>query len=252
MIGTARSALSTLALPLALALAACGGGADTATGEAPKGEPVAKVTPPANKQWTDVAARTPEGGWLVGNPDAPIKLVEYGSVLCPACAAFAVDGMDTLMGDYVNSGRVSYEFRSVLIHGAADLVVVALDSCGPVEAMIPRADAVWKNLPTVQEGMQKDSAGIEAAMKLPEDQRFVEFASRTGLLDFYAGLGLNRDQARQCLADSDKIRAMAEQMQSQAASDNVNKTPTFFVNGTEVDAGNWAQLEPVLQRAGAR
>ena len=43
----------------ALALASCGGGT---TGEAPKGEAVAAVAPPAGKQWNDVVSKTAEGG----------------------------------------------------------------------------------------------------------------------------------------------------------------------------------------------
>ncbi|MCP9222773.1 DsbA family protein [Erythrobacter sp. LQ02-29] len=251
MIAQFRSALAVMALPLALSLAACGDSAGEASAAA-QSEPVAKVAAPAGAQWVDTVKTTPEGGWLVGNPDAPIKLVEYGSVLCPACAAFGVQGMEPLMNDYVNSGRVSYEFRSVLIHGTADLVVVALDACGPPEAVVPRAEAVWQNLPEVMEGLQGNAQAAEAAMQLPEDQRFVEYAARTGLLDYYAKLGLNRDQARQCLADAGKMRSMAEQMQEQAGKENVQRTPTFLVNGREVEASSWAQLEPLLQRAGAR
>ena len=35
--------------------------------------------------------RTPAGGYRQGNPDAPVKLIEYGSRTCPTCARFAAD-----------------------------------------------------------------------------------------------------------------------------------------------------------------
>ena len=38
------------------------------------------------------SSRTPEGGFRIGNPAAPVKLVEYGSLTCPHCAAFAHEG----------------------------------------------------------------------------------------------------------------------------------------------------------------
>ena len=38
------------------------------------------------QDWTRVAARTPEGGFRMGNPGAPVKVVEYLSLTCPHCA----------------------------------------------------------------------------------------------------------------------------------------------------------------------
>src|SRR5688500_2291328 len=124
--------LAVLAAPLALALAACGDSA--VEGGPPSAEPVAAVPPPAGTTWADTVEITPEGGWLAGNPDAPVKLVEYGSLTCPACAAFSTSGMQPLREEYINSGRVSYELRSVPLHGAVDLVLTRLLECSPKEA----------------------------------------------------------------------------------------------------------------------
>ena len=106
--------LALVAAPLALGLAACGKdkGADAGL----SGEPIAKIAPPAGKAWTDVVSKTPEGGYRMGNPDAPIKLVEYGSLSCPHCAHFAQEAFASLASDFVDSGRVSFEFRSFAIH----------------------------------------------------------------------------------------------------------------------------------------
>jgi protein-disulfide isomerase len=74
--------LAILAMaPLALGLAACNkseGGASAPAGS------VAAVAPPAGKQWTETFTKTEDGdGVIVGNPNAPIKMVEYGSLSCP-------------------------------------------------------------------------------------------------------------------------------------------------------------------------
>ena len=55
---------------------------------------------------------TPEGGFLMGNPNADVKLVELGSMTCPHCAEFAEQADQKLINDYVKSGRVSFEFRN--------------------------------------------------------------------------------------------------------------------------------------------
>ena len=74
-----RVTLAALAAPLALALVGCGSKTE-GTSAAPTGGPVAAVQAPAGQMWSDVVSATPEGGMRMGNPDAPLKLVE--SVYC--------------------------------------------------------------------------------------------------------------------------------------------------------------------------
>ncbi|HEY6815479.1 MAG TPA: thioredoxin domain-containing protein [Croceibacterium sp.] len=244
-----RLALALCAAPLALGLAACG---DTDVGGLPSSEPIAKIAAPAGQQWVDAVALTPEGGWLVGNPQAPIKLVEYGSLTCPACANFSQTGMQPLRDEYVSSGRVSWELRSVPLHGAVDLVLTRLLKCAPKEAGPLLAEQLWGNLNAVLDPIQANAAAIEQAMSLPEDQRFVAYAEQGQLLEFFAQRGIAADQARQCLSDFAAMQALAQSLQAQSDKDGVTGTPTFFINGSRMDETNWASVEAALQRAGAR
>ena len=98
-----------------LALAACSGG-DTAG--APKGEPIAKIAAPADTAWVDVVSKTELGGYKMGNPEAPLKLVEYGAISCPTCAQFSVQASEELH-EIVNSGRVSMESASPILRRKA-------------------------------------------------------------------------------------------------------------------------------------
>ena len=239
-----------VAAPLALALAACGSNDDAAT--TVQGEPVAAVPAPAGTEWRDTVTVTPQGGYLMGNPEAPIKLVEYGSLTCPACAAFANDGAEKLKNDYVNSGRVSFEFRSMLIHGTMDLVLTRMVSCGSPEAVHPLSDQVWANLQEILTPAQTNAAALDQALQLPEDQRFVAFAQQAGLFDFFASRGVSTDQAKQCLADFPAMEKMAETLQKSSQEDGVTGTPTFFLNGNKLEENRWTAVEGVLQRAGAR
>ena len=239
-----------IAAPLALALAACGNGAEEA-GEL-KGEAIAAIPAPEGTQWIEQAVETPEGGTLVGNPDAPLKLIEYGSLTCPTCARFSMEGSEELLRDYVNKGTVSFELRQFAIHGPIDLLLGRLTKCGPATATIPLADQVWANLDALTDPMRANPAAFEAAMNLPLDQRFVRAAELLGTLDFFAARGISEDQARQCLADGAAIEKAASESQRYSQEFNVSGTPTFELNGTRVDANTWGALEPILQRAGAR
>lgn len=238
-----------LAGTAALALAACGSEVDDA---APvSGEPIAAIPAPDGTEWRDVVAVTEADGYLVGNPDAPIKLIEYGSLTCGACANFAATGVPSLKEKYVNSGVVSFELRNQ-IHNGIDLVMARMVRCGAPEAFHPLADQVWANLGEILQQAQANPQALDAAMALPEDQRFVAVAENTGLLEFFAARGLSADQARTCLADAASVQAIAERSTQQSQELDVTGTPTFFINGRKTDVNNWAALEPLLQQAGAR
>lgn len=252
MIRLRRPLALAFTAPLALALAACGD-KDAAGGTAEASAPVAPVPAPAGTAWRDTVTETPEGGHLVGNPNAPIKLVEYGSLTCPTCAAFAEEGMEPLLAKYVDSGRVSFELRNFAVHGPVDIVLARLARCGAKEAVVPLSDQVWKNMQALVQPIQANQAAVEQAMSLPMEQRFAAMAQIGGFYDFFAARGISADQARACLADVPSLETLAAASDRYAKQDGVTGTPTFTLNGRKLDGVNgWAQLEPELQRAGAR
>src|SRR5687768_3218644 len=66
--------------------------------------PIAQATavkPPKGGDWQQVVAQTPAGGFVMGNPDAAVKLIEYGSMTCPHCAEFDETGVQPLIDKYV-------------------------------------------------------------------------------------------------------------------------------------------------------
>ncbi|TCD04879.1 protein-disulfide isomerase [Erythrobacteraceae bacterium CFH 75059] len=245
-----RRALPAFTLPLALLAAGCGSGGSPSAG-ALEGDPVAAVAPPAGQSWTDVVQTTPEGGFLIGNPQAPIQVVEYLSLTCPACAQFNQTGTPELKERYVSTGRVSLEMRNQ-IHGPHDLVLARLVRCGPEGTGAALSEQVLANQQALLEPVFANQAAFEQALALPEQQRFVRAAEVAGFFDFFAARGLGEQQARQCLADSASLERLAQQSQTQSEQLDIRGTPSFLVNGQKVEASTWAQLEPVLQRAGAR
>src|SRR5438270_13661708 len=86
--------------------------------------------------WTHVVASTPAVGFIHGNPKAKVKLVEYGSLSCPHCRAFDEEGVRTLLGNYVKSGKVSWEFRNY-VRDAADVSAALVGCCYGVRNFFP-------------------------------------------------------------------------------------------------------------------
>lgn len=239
-----------IAAPALLALAACGGG-DEAGGDAPRSEPIAAIPAPEGSSWADVAAETPEGGFVMGNPDAPVKLVEYASHSCGHCATFSEQASGPLRDKYIASGVVSYELRNQ-IHDPIDLTYALLARCSGPDAFHSLAEQGWMNLEAFFNNVQGNQAQYEAAVGGPEAGRFQGVAQVAGMMDFVAARGISQDQAMACLADTEKAKAIMERSNTQSEELNVTGTPTFFLNGKNLGTTNWAGLEPMLQNAGAR
>lgn len=239
-----------LAAPLALALAACGESAEDSAG-AIEGEPIAAIPAPEGSSWLEVASETEEGGFIIGNPDAPLKLVEFASHTCGACAYFAETGAEPLLNEYVDTGRVSFEIRP-LLRDPLDVTISTLAQCGSPESFHALSDQAWASLQQFSQNLQANGAAYEAAMQAPPEQRFLGLAQAAGLIDFFAARGLSADQARTCLTDAENISQIADTSREASTAANVSATPTFFLNGRRLEENQWQGLEPILQAAGAR
>jgi protein-disulfide isomerase len=233
-----------------LALSACNDTAGT-DGAAPSGEALPAIAPPAGTEWASTVTITPEGGYMIGNPDAPLKLVEYASHTCGACANFAATGKPVLRDKYVPTGVVSFELRN-LVRDPIDLSIATLVRCGAKENMQPLSDQAWASLNDIFAAVQANQAIYESAGNQPVNQRFVTIGQAAGLIEFFAARGLSADQSRACLADAAKIQAIADASNKQSVDLKITGTPTFLLNGKTLDVNQWPQLEPLLQRAGAR
>ena len=242
------TAITALA-PLVLALSACNKDAAGTAATAAAG-PVAAVPPPAGKAWTDVVTVTPDGGYLMGNPQAPVKVLEYGSLSCPHCAHFAEEGYPTLVNSYVVSGKVSLEFRSFAIH-PQDIPLTMLAQCGGTATFFPLLGEVYKNFDAIAERTMQGADAAKNVGTLPDNQRFVALGDVLGFTEFFAARGISKDQAHACLADINKATELAKQSESYGTQ-GIESTPTLMVNGSKITGGTWADLNTALQLAGVK
>lgn len=236
-----------VALSALVMLAACGAqGQEASVGN--KAAPVAGKAPPAGKAWTEVVSATPEGGYRMGNPDAPLKLIEYGSRACPYCAQFDAEGYPALKDGLIKAGKLSYEFRDYPIHGPLDLAPIMLGHCVSAEAFFPILDQMMKSQPTL---LTKAQEVAQSAQGLPPQQLATHFAEGLGYIEFMKQRGLPEAQARQCLSDPKALDLIAKRYDAANKEFNVAGTPTFILNGRKLESvGDWAKLQPALAAAG--
>ncbi len=239
---------STLALAAAaaLALAGCSKQADKPAAQGP----IAAVPPPAGKSWTDIVVATPDGGMRMGNPDAPVKLVEYASFTCPHCRAFNQEGSDPLQKTYVATGKVSWEFRSFLIHGP-DAPVTLLMNCRGPEPFFQLSDQLYASQDAWMAKLIAMAPAEQTRLQaLSPTEQFKAMTRITGLYGFFGARGLPAAKADACLTDEKAIATLTAQQSRATTQDQVNSTPSFFINGQiQPDVADWRQLEPKLRAA---
>lgn len=232
----------------AIALAGC----NKNQGNAVSNEPVkiTQVAPPPGGDWTQVVNAT-AAGFMMGNPNAKVKLVEFGALTCPHCREFDEKGVPTLVDKYVKSGQVSWEFRPYLLHGL-DLPAVLIAECNGPNSFFPLMRAIYKDQPVwIGKIQSAPEAQQEQAQNLPPEKQFLVLAQMAGLQDWAALRGVPQTKSTQCLTDTRKVDDLVQ------ATSNVTDqfpdfqgTPSFVLNGTMLkDTASWDKLEPQLKAA---
>ena len=241
----ARTSFSAIAL--ALALAGCGGGDTLNDAAANSNAPLPQIAAPNNGDWREVVTAT-DGGFVMGNPNAPVKLVEYASLACPHCAAFSADATASLRDNYVRSGQVSWEFRNFLL-GAPDVALSLLARCQPDAAFFRTVEQIYTQQSEFIAAI--DEAEGRAITALPPEQQIPPLARAMDLESFFARRGMPAARFNQCVGNQAAVRQLTD-LTNQAAAPGPNQvtgTPTFFINGERAEADTWARLEPILRAA---
>ncbi|MGQ0588628.1 MAG: DsbA family protein [Sphingosinicella sp.] len=242
-----KAKLSTGALALALLLAGCGEGGDAnLAGNVTAPPQLTQIPAPNNGDWTQTVSQTAEGGFVMGNPQAPVKLVEYGSLTCPACRAFSETATAALRDTYIRSGQVSWEFRHLVIHGAPDVALAMLSDCQGTGGFFPTIEQIYSQQPEILDRYQ---SGAQAVAALPPEQQLAPLARAMELDTFFARRGMPEARFNQCLGNMGAAQQLADNLNRATSQEGVNGTPTFIINGQRQEASSWQQLEPLLRAA---
>ena len=136
--------------------------------------------PPKNGDWSTVVTKTAAGGFVMGNPNAKVKLVEFGSMTCPHCAEFDETGGKPLIDNYVKNGHGQLripQFRPRSVRPDR-LAARALRRRGQLLRPDPRPVT-----PTSATGSPRsrraDRRQLQALQNLPPAQQFVDDRRRS-------------------------------------------------------------------------
>ena len=228
-------------------------GCNSQQGDAATNAPV-NLTPiaaPKGGDWTQMVTQTPQGSFLMGNPDAKVKLIEYGSMTCPHCREFDENGAAELINTYVKSGQVSYEFRNY-VRDPFDLTATLIARCNGASTFFPLTRALFEDQPKwVAKVQEAPPAQLEQMQSLPPQQIPTAVAKLAGFQDWAAMRGVPAAKTSQCLSNQAEIDRLV-QMTADATSQfpNFPGTPSFVINGELAEqTATWDALEPKLKAA---
>ncbi|MBU1375052.1 MAG: DsbA family protein [Alphaproteobacteria bacterium] len=188
----------------------------------------AGVAAAAAPAWAQYKAAPGDMG--IGNPKAPIHVVEYLSLTCPHCAHFHADVFPLFRAKYVDTGRVYFTVRELLT--APSQVAAAgflLARCDGGKNYFKIVDEVFKSQSRWQGGQIKPI--------------FVEIAKNNGLTEA---------QFEACITDDKAQEALQKRLEYATGTDKVTGTPTFFVNGVMLDNAevpSLADLDAAIAKA---
>ena len=123
---------------------------------------------------------TPEGNFVMGNPDAKLKLVEYGSFTCSHCADFAETASPEIR-ERVDTGKMSYEFRTY-VRDPIDLTTALLARCGGKDVFYPLSEQFFANQKAMFDKVQGQEGAFKGVEQFPPAQRPVAIAQILSLI----------------------------------------------------------------------
>lgn len=206
---------------------------------------VALVAAAPTTDWTNRVSQTAQGAFVLGNPAAKTRLVEYVSYTCDHCARFSVDASEALRTRYIASGGTAVEVRHA-VRDPIDLAATLLARCtGPAGFFTAHEKLFATQDQWFGQGVRYAQANQAALEKAPGPERVRMLAKAAGL---GALVGLNDGQVNACLANQAQQKPVMAMTQEAWQTRKIPGTPYFLVNGAGVEnVTSWTALEPRLK-----
>jgi protein-disulfide isomerase len=207
-----------------------------------------------NGDWTKLVSQTSEGGMLMGNPQAKVKVVEFGSMSCSHCAEFSKEGEPKLVDQYVKNGNVSFEFRN-FVRDPLDISLSLITRCvGATPQFFDLTQAAYADQKSffdkLQAVPQQELSGLQG---MTPAQQFTKMAGYSGAQEWAAQRGLPSAKTSQCLTNQAEIDRLVQMVSDASSQYTIEGTPTFLINNEVVDiqpgTPTWDQLEGAIKKA---
>jgi len=167
----------------------------------------------------------------MGDPKAPVVLLEYAAPTCPFCARVNATIIPKIKEEYIDKGKVFYIFRAISLGTPVDGAVEAIArQCLPADKYFQFIDLMFRNQPKWDpDGYKIDDVG--AAIK-----------------QMAKIMGVSPQEADRCMTDQKELDRINQIGEEAATKYKLRGTPTFIINGTTVGTTemSWPQIKAKL------
>ena len=160
----------------------------------------------------ELLAGIPQEGLVLGDPKAPVELVEYGDLQCPACKGYAEEILPPIIEAQVKKGDVKIDFRNLTIIGEQSI------SAGAAALAAGKQGRGWNYIELFYRNQGEENSGYA-------DDEFLEAVAKA------AGVK-NLSKWNQ---DRKKLTSAIEKTTEEAKRLGYEATPSFAIRGPKTD-----------------
>ena len=164
--------------------------------------------------------------FAIGPENAPVKFVEYASFTCPHCADFHTNVFKSLKAEYIDTGKVRFEYREVYFDRYG-LWAAMLARCGGAPRYFGIVDLLFAS--------QAEWAASDDPNVVVENLKKI---GRTA--------GMDDATLDACMKDGATAEALVAHFETNFKADGIEGTPTLIINGTKHGNMSYADLKVIL------
>ncbi|HSI30413.1 MAG TPA: thioredoxin domain-containing protein [Miltoncostaeaceae bacterium] len=152
----------------------------------------------------------PQAGNVLGDPEAPVEIIEYGDLACPACREASTTTIPEAIDQIVKPGDAKLVFRPIaFISRSSERGALGAEAAGMQDAMWSFVELIYRN-----QGSESDQDWLT-------DDLMTQAVEQLGLdVDQWTADYMGQESEQKFLAT-----------ESQAQEDEVGVTPTFLIRG---------------------
>jgi len=144
---------------------------------------------------------------ILGDPNAPLTLVEFGDYQCTYCKKFFHETEESILINYVETGKVKMVFKDFIVVNEDSLNAASAAHCANDQKMF------WQYHSTLYNNWDGEGTG---------------WASLEQLHQFAFTLGLDMNEFSECISNS-KWKDLVLSSHADGRTLGVDATPTFFI-----------------------
>lgn len=167
----------------------------------------------------DTTDKPMQDGLSMGDPNAPVKVVEFADFVCPYCQLYWKQLEPTIISQYIATNKVYYTYTPMAFLGQESVIAAEAALCANDQGKF------WQYRDYVLSHYTGENVGDY---------------TQDSLTQFAKALNLDMDKFSACLTSGEKQQEITD-ANTYASGQGVNYTPAFMVNGKVYSSSDMQQ-----------